>query len=101
MADPTLEEQQRQQRALDVRRAREFQTMVTSEGWKLFQELLNNKVNSLMATTFDRPEGEGNRRGEDFDKGTCYALLWARDLPNVTIQGLKDQNSAAEDGADK
>lgn len=78
----------------DAERVRAFQSLVASDGWRFLVELLNGKVEDLMANAFERPSGAVNElRGQDFDKGTCYGLLWMRDLPDVTIAAFKQESS--------
>lgn len=82
----------------DAERIRAFQALVASDGWKFLVELLNGKVESLAANMFERPSGELNElRGQDFDKGTCYGLLWIRDLPSTTISVFKNEPSDPAD----
>lgn len=88
-----LATQQRRLQRVDAARIRAFQDMVRTDGWKMFQDLLNGVINERMAMLVTRPAGADAVRGEDYDKGTCYALIWARDLPDVTIQAFKDQSS--------
>jgi len=80
----------------DAERVRAFQVMVAGDGWRFFIELLNGKVEELAADMFERPK-EGDERGEAHDKGTCYGLLWARDLPAVTIKAFNRQEDSDED----
>lgn len=84
--------QDREQDRLDTKRVRAFKDLVRMEGWKYFQELLNKKVEENTADIFEKPTSV-NARGEDWQKGLCYGLLWARDLPNVTIAAFKDEAS--------
>ena len=87
----------RRQAQADAARVRAFQAMVASDGWKLLQELLNGRVEEMTAGLFERPKSDSERRGEDFDKGACFGLLWVRDLPAVTIAAFKAAYSEEDD----
>ncbi len=93
-----MNEEQKQQAAKlvieDTKRVRAFQDMVTSEGWKYFQALLNTKIEERTEAIFERPQpGVDDQRGEAWDKGAIYAWIMARDLPSVTIAAYKQESS--------
>lgn len=92
-------------KAYDLRRRRAFGDLLKSEGWKYFEELLNNRLaedgKSLLSPL--PPELNARERAEHL-KGTMYGIAWARDLPAVTIAGTEqaylddaEDNPAGED----
>lgn len=97
-----MDERERRQEAeklrFDAARARAFQEMLNTEGWKFLCELLNGKIGEFTADLFEKPKPL-EERGEVWQKGACYGLIWARDLPAVTIAAFKNENSdpAAEE----
>jgi hypothetical protein len=80
---------------LDVKRVRAFQEMVRTDGWKFFTQLLDMKIMELTANLLTRPSE--NSRGEDFDRGQCFGLVYMKDLPSVTIAALGDMASEPAD----
>lgn len=95
MSQDDLKDQQRKQGVVDAKRVRAFQDMVGSDGWKLYIDILEKNFHEKMQVLLTRPT-DASPRGEDFDKGVCYGLLWAKDLPETTIKAFKEQNSTAE-----
>lgn len=97
--DDEQKAQQAKQVIQDAKRVRAFRDMIASDGWKYYQELLNGKILDKTATIFERPQSGDGVRGEDWDKGTVFAWITARDLPEVIINVSKQQNSepATED----
>lgn len=87
-----MEPAEREQMRHDVKRIRAFKDLVRTDGWKFFQELLNNRVGEMTKDLFNKPL-PGGERGEAYDKGLIYGLLWARDLPETTIAAFKDDAS--------
>jgi hypothetical protein len=85
-----------QKRKKDVERVRAFQIMVKSDGWQHYQELLNGKVAGLTQNIFD-PPSEASTRVEDHKKGTIFGLLYARDLPSITIAAHEASEPASEE----
>ena len=77
----------RKQRAFDIKRVRAFQELIRTEGWQLYVALLNGKIEMLTSNLFERPVDD-NLRGEAHDRGHCYGVLWARDLPSATIAAM-------------
>lgn len=90
-----MEPQEREQMRHDAKRIRAFQELVRTDGWKFFQELLNDRVGKATQNIFEKPT-LADARGEDWEKGLCYGLLWARDLPSVTIAAFKDAEETSE-----
>lgn len=85
-----LEKQAREQAKSDLEQFEAFRDMMRTEGWRLFTILLNLQIEGRMKSIFDRPTaGLDDRRGEDFDKGACYALILARDTPQTIIDAHK------------
>lgn len=97
--DNEQKQQQAKQLVSDTKRVRAFQDMVNSDGWKLYCELLNTKIEDATSKLFERPLPGAEHRGEDWDKGTVFAWIQARDLPGLTITVHKQVNSgpATED----
>ena len=96
MAERDIKDEAARQTAFDARRVRAFQELVETEGWKFFVELLNGRVGELTKDIFSRPlAGVDDIRGEAHDKGACYGLLWARDLPSITIAAFKQATSSS------
>lgn len=91
-----MDEQERRQEAeklrFDANRVRAFKEMQNTEGWKLFCELINGRIGEYTADIFEKPKPL-EERGEVWQKGACYGLIWARDLPTVTIAAFNSENS--------
>lgn len=98
--NPEQQQEANSQAVKDAKRVRAFQDMVSSDGWKFFQELLNLRIVEATSKLFERPiPGVDDRRGEEWDKGAVFAWIMSRDLPSVTIAAHKQMNSepATED----
>lgn len=94
-----IEKQAREQTKADLEQFEAFRDMVKTEGWRLFTIWLNMQIESRTQTIFERPQpGLDARRGEDHDKGACYALILARDIPQTIIDAYKA--SRAQDDED-
>lgn len=87
-----LREEARKQRE-DIQLVRDLADMMRTDGWKQYVRLLNNKIEERTESIFDPPT-DGSLRREDHNKGACYALIWARDLPSVIVESMKPATSS-------
>lgn len=75
--------------ASDVKRARAFEEMCRTEGWKLFSDLMNTWINVRMAQLIG-PTPEGKANETEHIKGTVYGIMMCRDTPGVNIATMKE-----------
>lgn len=86
--------------SFDIKRVRAFEAMVATEGWKMYQDLINGNVSERTKDIFS-PTPKGEESAAEHNKGAVFGLLYARDLPSVIIAAMKDQRSSDPASEDK
>ncbi len=87
MTDPAKPEDNR---AFDLKRARAFQDMIKTEGWKMYQDLLNTLINEKGLRLMDKLPAELNAvERQEHEKGAMNGLILARDIPSLTIKTME------------
>lgn len=82
--------------AQDIARARNFEAMLNTEGWKQYVALINYHIQDRTKGLFDpTPEGQGAKH--EHNKGVVWGLLFMRDLPQNTVASMKDARTPATD----
>jgi len=103
MADnPLHEELLREARAatrIDKERAEVLEAFVKTPGWKLYEELLENRIQSLGSEVLEPAGSLDGAIALEHVKGTLKGLILARDLPSVILGATKDFSPASGDGA--
>lgn len=76
----------------DRQRARLFENLVEHGGWKLYIELLNQKLEEMGATLLSQKlESVDDLVKLGAIKGPMYGLTLARDIVPLTIASMRDQ----------
>lgn len=81
--------------AEDVKRARAFEAMCNTEGWKMYMELLNSHINDRASKLFQPTANSLESLAVEHNKGALFGLIQARDLPSVSIAAMKELRAAA------
>src|SRR5688572_12178901 len=90
------DEEARKTLARDVKRARDFADMMRTPGWKAYEELINYHINARTENLFS-PTPAGGEMIEQHNKGACFGLMFARDLPSHTVSAMKQSRPASEE----
>lgn len=87
-----FEELQRQGKSADIldkERAEQFQALVNHPGWKIYQELLNFRIQNYADAVMAPAGGVDGAIALEWVKGAMSGVILARDLPSVTINAMK------------
>lgn len=82
---------------VDRERAELFEALVKTPGWKVYTDLLNQKIEDLGSVILGPAGSVDGAIGLEYQKGTMRGLIIAKDLPHLTILGAK-QISAPDIG---
>lgn len=82
----------------DRERAALFEAMLKTPAWEAYEKLLNFHIGQRMASLIEPTLPNGELAAEH-NKGTVFALTFARDLPRVTVEAAKTSGPAT-DGED-
>jgi hypothetical protein len=82
----------------DIKRARAFEEMCRTEGWKEYTILMNSWINQRMNDLLGPTPDNGHGRAEHI-KGTVYGIMMCRDTPGVNIATMKEMMAAGTPGA--
>lgn len=69
----------------DEERRDAFRQLVKHPGWTMYVELLNNMIADKGAQLLEPANGVDRAVALEYVKGSMYGLLFAKDLPEVTI----------------
>jgi len=73
----------------DRQRCDAFASMVKSEGWRLFVELIDHRVQMFSDQLLQPLASMDQVPAQEFAKGAMFAFVLMRDLPSVTIASIK------------
>lgn len=81
---------------IDRKRATEFAKMVQSEGWKLYVELLELRLQAFSDQLLQPLESLDRAGLQEFVKGAMFAFVLQRDLASVIVatMGREDSDDA-------
>jgi hypothetical protein len=95
---------QRESRAadrIDRRRAELFRSMTKTEGWKVYMELVEAKIQDFSDQLMQPATSVGSLIASEYIKGAMSGLIMARDIASVTIATAEAlQRPQAEDDND-
>ena len=72
----------------DRKRADAFASMLKMEGWSLFVELLNERLQMFSSELLQPLSSHDETLRQEFVKGAMFAFVLMRDLPSVTIASV-------------
>lgn len=99
-----LEERLKEGRAadrIDKARAEGFRSMMATDGWKLYVELLNARKQLFADALMTPAGGVDGAVALEFVKGTMSGLILASDLPSIIIAVIDSPAGPATDGEDE
>jgi hypothetical protein len=94
---PDAKTEAQRNRNEDIKRGRALELMMSTEGWRIYDHLINHHISLRTANLFD-PTPSGGRDAEQHNKGAIYGLIFARDLPRVTVGAAKELVREANTG---
>lgn len=95
-----IQQQARKQTAEDVARARDIEAMMNTAGWKAYQKLINERIETL-ASGFFNPIQDSEALRQEHTKGLVYGLIMCRDWPSAIVKDAKEartKSAAADEG---
>lgn len=87
--------------AADIKRAKAFEVMCNTDGWKMYQDLLNTHINDRVQKLFMPMNNLLMVTEVEHNKGAIFGLIQARDLPGVSIAAMKEIREAANSTDDE
>lgn len=87
----------------ELKRGRVFKEMIATDGWKLYVQLLNMKMNEFSQNFLNPPSAEEmpNIARDYHIKGTMFGLVWARDIVPTTIAATEQILAQPAQGSPK
>lgn len=84
---PTPEEQRATEAKLKAQ-ANALDRLINYREWKVFEDLINAHINNRAQNVWG-PTKAGEELVNEHNKGVVFGLLFARDLPAVTVNATK------------
>lgn len=86
-----LLKQSRRAQAVDRARSEAFQSLVKSEGWKLYVDLIDARLQSFSDLLLQPLQSIDAVGVQEFLKGAMFAFVLMRDLPSNTINAMRSE----------
>ncbi len=77
---------------IDKARAEAFGSLVKTEGWRLYTELIDARVQSFSDVLLQPLETMDHVGRQEFVKGAMFAFVLLRDLPANTIAAMSQES---------
>lgn len=74
---------------IDKKRAELFEAMTRMEGWKIYVELLEQRIQVFADTVLQPASSVDNAIALEYVKGAMSGVIMARDLPSVIVAAMK------------